>query len=213
MIKENITAYVNSYVHEGEIIVPSVVLTSTPQEETIDLSLTPNFQIKVMDTYSYISNNGDIKVTFDLNSYNYTSYMYIVNSSQTGYVTLQSTGSYLNMKEVTPEPEVHTLRFSSTYLECSLDNYDGATVVTNDFTVLYDDENISIEQGMLQGMEHVYVTIKDDTITGFFTPNDRQEVGEYEDTVTIEYEDLTATCWVGCTITDSTPPPEQEPSE
>lgn len=87
MIKTDIVAYVSSNTLEGELIVPSAVLTSTPQEEEINLTYTPNFQLKLIDKNSYAVD--DVLVSFSYADTNYTAHMNVVNRTQDGIVTLQ----------------------------------------------------------------------------------------------------------------------------
>lgn len=102
MIKTDIVANVSSNTLEGELIVPSAVLTSTPQEEEINLTYTPNFQLKLMDKNSYAVD--DVLVSFSYADTNYTAYMNVVNRTQDGIVTLQYNNG-LTSKEIPPQPE------------------------------------------------------------------------------------------------------------
>ena len=103
MIKTDIVAYVSSYALDGELIVPSAVLTSTPQEEEINLTYTPNFQLKLMDKNSYVVD--DAWMSFSYADTNYTAYMNVVNRTQDGIVTLQYNNGLVVEKTPQPEPE------------------------------------------------------------------------------------------------------------
>lgn len=103
MIKTDIVTYVSSYALEGELIVPSAVLTSTPQEEEINLAYTPNFQLKLMDKNSYVVD--DAWMSFSYSDTNYTAYMNVVNRTQDGIVTLQYNNGLTTEEIPTPEPE------------------------------------------------------------------------------------------------------------
>lgn len=85
---KDINVTINSYTLDGEIIVPSAVLTSTPQEEVLDLTKTPNFTLKINDTYSYMNIKDTVMVELSTDSYNYSSYMNVINTTN-GTVTLQ----------------------------------------------------------------------------------------------------------------------------
>ena len=111
MIKTDIVAYVSSYALEGELIVPSAVLTSTPQEEEINLTYTPNFQLKLMDKNSYAVD--DVLVSFSYADTNYTAHMNVVNRTQDGIVTLQYNNGLTTEEMPTPEPEPTPPRFTS----------------------------------------------------------------------------------------------------
>ena len=89
MIISNVTAYVNSYEYNGEVIVPSRVLTSTPQNEELNLAYAPNFQLKLDDSYSYLNVTDTVKVRFSYGSVEYTAYADIINRSANDVVTLQ----------------------------------------------------------------------------------------------------------------------------
>lgn len=75
--KINIT-YGENTCNDCDLIVPSQVLTSTKQEETLDLTKSPNFQIIVPGTY--IDNNGKFEVTFTIGEDEYTANMVVVNN-------------------------------------------------------------------------------------------------------------------------------------
>ena len=104
MITTNITAYINSYALDGEIIVPSKVMTSTPQDEELNLTYTPNFQLKLNDSYGYF-NAQCLNVDFTVDTYNYSAYMYKVNSAADGTVTVQYAGGLEQGETPEPEPE------------------------------------------------------------------------------------------------------------
>lgn len=80
MIKENITVTVGgSYDLDGEIIVPSQVMTSNPQEESGDLTKTPNFVLKLVDEDKKIPINTYADVEFTLGDKTYTATMKAYN--------------------------------------------------------------------------------------------------------------------------------------
>lgn len=104
MIKSDITAYIGSYALDGVIEIPSRVLTSTPQDEELNLTYTPNFQLKLNDSYGYF-NAQCMKVDFTVDSYEYSAYMYKVNSAADGTVTVQYAGGLEQGETPEPEPE------------------------------------------------------------------------------------------------------------
>lgn len=80
MIKENITVNIGgSYDLDGEIIAPSQVMTSNPQEESGDLTKTPNFVLKLVDEEKKISVNTYADVEFTLGDKTYTANMKAYN--------------------------------------------------------------------------------------------------------------------------------------
>lgn len=85
MIKQEITLTIGESEYSGDLKVPSVVLTSTPQEEELDLTKSPNFQITIND-------QGDItdtvEVEFTAEEVIYTANMKVVNRNG-NFVTLQ----------------------------------------------------------------------------------------------------------------------------
>ena len=203
MIKTQIQCYTNSYTFDGEIIVPSRVLTSNPQEEEFDLSYTPNFTIKLNDAYSYL--NDTVELSFSYGNNEYTAYANVINRSA-GVTTLQY--SYgLTTTYVEPTPVVHTLEFNNSSFSTSRDNYTDTTTQSSRVEVLYDDEQITLSTQMLSGLNHcAFEPIQGHG--GYFRAKSGLDVDEYSDTVTVTYEGLTATCTVNVTITDSTPVPQ-----
>lgn len=154
MIKTDIVAYVSSYALEGELIVPSPVLTSTPQEEEINLTYTPNFQLKLMDKNSYVVD--DAWMSFSYADTNYTAYMNVVNRTQDGIVTLQYNNGLVVEKThnpldfmlniagpLTPDPEdstqsiVYSYETQDVYIKSKGMTYDSDN---NRYEFLPDDE-------------------------------------------------------------------------
>lgn len=105
MIISNVTAYVNSYEYNGEVIVPSRVLTSTPQNEELNLAYAPNFQLKLDDSYSYLTVTDTVKVRFSYGSVEYTAYADIINRSANDVVTLQYVDGLSSYNNPEPGPE------------------------------------------------------------------------------------------------------------
>lgn len=207
MIKQDLSVTVNSYTLDGEIIVPSAVLTSTPQEEVLDLTKTPNFTLKINDTYSYMNIKDTVMVEFSTDSYNYSSYMNVINTTN-GTVTLQ----YADGLVVDDTPVVHTLELDQTDLYTSRDTYTNEAVASNRLYAYFDNE--VLEGRLLVGGSITYANRA--TFAGGwidYTAKENLEVGEYTETAEFTYNDLTAYCNVHTTITDSTPEPESEPSE
>ena len=203
MIKTDITAYVNSYEYSGEIIVPSVVMTSTPQDEELNLSYTPNFQLKLNDAYSYI--NDMVEVSFSYGDTDYTAYANVINRNA-GVVTLQYNSgltAYVNP----PAPVIHTLELDQTDLYTSRDNYTNEVVASNILYAYFDNE--VLEGRFLVGGSITYAN-KGTFAGGWikYTAKENIEVGEYTETAEFTYNGLTASCNVHTTITDSTPEPE-----
>ena len=86
MIKlENLTFTIGESEYSGDLKVPSAVLTSTPQEEELDLTKSPNFQITIND-------KGDItdtvEVSFTAEEVQYTANMNVINRNANN-MTLQ----------------------------------------------------------------------------------------------------------------------------
>lgn len=200
MIKTDITAYVNSYEYSCEIIVPSVVMTSTAQDEELNLSYTPNFTLKLNDAYSYI--NDTVEVSFSYGDTDYTAYANVVNRNA-GVVTLQYADGLTSYVQPEP-PVVHTLEFSYSTLSTSRDNYTNEYVISDRYNVLYDGEPITLTNNSIKGCTYCSATIYQlggSTVcakTGL-------EVGEYTDNIYCSYDGLTAYCSVNVTIIDSTP--------
>ena len=107
MVKENITAYINSYALEGEIVVPSQVMTSTPQEQQLNLSYSPNFTMRVEDTYSYLNVTDKVEATFTADDTQYTAYMRVLNRAG-NMVTLQYVDGLTSKEAPEPEPTIDT---------------------------------------------------------------------------------------------------------
>ena len=112
MIKQEINAYVNSYQYSGEIVVPSQVLTSTPQNEKFDLTYTPNFQMKLNDAYSYLKVTETVNVKFTYDNVDWNAYADVINRASNGIVTLQYVdGLSYKAIETTATP---TINYNST---------------------------------------------------------------------------------------------------
>lgn len=199
---KDINVTINSYFFEAEINVPSPVLTSTPQNEELNLSYSPNFQMKVEDTYSYLTVSDTANVSFSYDGKDYTAYCNVINRSG-NIVTLQ----YADGLVVDDTPVVHTLEFSNSTFSTSRDNYTDTTTQSSKVEVLYDGEPISVSSQILSGNDHcTFEPIQGHG--GYFRAKSGLEVDVYSDTVTVTYEGLTATCTVTVTITDSTPAAE-----
>lgn len=104
MIKTEITAYITSYEFNGEIVVPSQVMTSTPQEQQLNLSYSPNFTMRVEDTYSYLNVTDKVEATFTADDTQYTAYMRVLNRAG-NTVTLQYVDGLVSSDAPEPEPE------------------------------------------------------------------------------------------------------------
>lgn len=101
MIKSNITVEVNSTELDGVLIVPSAVFTSTVQEEELDLTKTPNFQIVVGKGGEI---NDTVEVSFTAEEVEYTANMKVVNRNGSA-VTLQYVDGLTAEEAPEPEPE------------------------------------------------------------------------------------------------------------
>lgn len=78
MIKEQINITCGGSTYENcTLIVPSQVQTSTPQEETLDLEKSPNFQIVVPGVYL---DKGTHEITFSVGGNDCTANMIVVNN-------------------------------------------------------------------------------------------------------------------------------------
>lgn len=104
MINLQITSYINSYSFNGEIVVPSQVMTSTPQEQQLNLSYSPNFTMRVEDTYSYLNVTDKVEATFTADDTQYTAYMRVLNRAG-NTVTLQYVDGLVSSDAPEPEPE------------------------------------------------------------------------------------------------------------
>lgn len=213
MITTNISAYIGSYALDGVIEIPSKVLTSTVQDEEINLSYTPNFQLKLNDSYGYF-NAQCMKVDFTVDSYNYSAYMYKVNSAADGTVTVQYAGGLEQGETPEPEPEVHTLEFGSNNYSCVYDIGTGESINSDEITINYDGEPIDLSYWSgnvlpLSGMVHCATQEiqEDEQFIAWEFDADYATVGDYSDTVEFTYNGLTAYTTVSVTITETEPEP------
>ena len=139
MLIQEINCSVNSYTLSGEVIVPSSVLTSTKQDEVGYLEKSPNFQIKLSDTYSYMNIDDNVYVEFTNGDRNYTAYMDVVNKQQNGVVTLQYVDGLTYSDSPVPpgpEPPAYTFAFENSRYECSA-VYNGSTTEYTDAVVMF----------------------------------------------------------------------------
>lgn len=210
MIRENITATIGgSYDLDGEIIVPSDVLTSTPQEDKGDLTTNLNFVLKLVDAEKKISVNTYADVEFTLGDKTYTASMKAYNRAGS-IIALQYAGELTAEDAPDPEPETHTLEFDSANYNTSYDIYTGEKSQAR-VNVLYDGSSIHLTSSMFSGL--VYNKIEPIVSAGgiFKAKDALPEVSAgatYVDNVTVTYEGLTASCTVTLTVTDSEPAPE-----
>ncbi|MEE3490625.1 MAG: hypothetical protein VZR10_07140 [Methanobrevibacter sp.] len=104
MIKlENIGFTIGKSEYSGDLKVPSAVLTSTPQEEELDLTKSPNFQITINDKGNF---TDTVEVSFTAEEVQYTANMKVMNRNG-NFVTLQYvdglTAKDVPQKSVAPE--------------------------------------------------------------------------------------------------------------
>lgn len=123
MIKSNITVEVNSTKLGGVLIVPSAVFTSTVQEEELDLTKTPNFQIVI--------GKGDeikdtVEVSFTAEEVEYTANMKVVNRNGST-VTLQYVDGLTAEDAPEPEPTPEEPTCSDYIYLSESDSYGGDT--------------------------------------------------------------------------------------
>ena len=140
MLIQEINCSVNSYTLSGEVIVPSPVLTSTKQDEVGYLDKSPNFQIKLSDTYSYMGIDDNVYVEFTNGDRNYTAYMTVVNKQQNGVVTLQYVDglTYSNSPVPPgPEPPAYTFAFENSRYTCTATYTTGGSTEYSDAVVLF----------------------------------------------------------------------------
>ena len=191
MIKQQITSYINSYSFNGEIVVPSQVMTSTPQEEQLNLSYSPNFTMRVEDTYSYLNVTDKVEATFTADDTQYTAYMRVLNRAG-NTVTLQYVDGLVSSDAPEPEPPAPSISF--------IEPYDGETITGQ----LYDDGGemiytVSIQMNGVTLQDMVDNTTCDVVEIGFRDIYD-EESGElidfqmcffdvYDGSVTLTYDD------------------------
>ena len=152
MIKENIQININDKSFDAEIIVPSQVMTSTPQEENVDLTKTPNFILKVEDEDKTINVTDIVEVSFTLGEYDYTANMKAYNRGG-GIIALQY-DSNLTAEESSDssdssdssEPE-EVLPLDITFLGGDEQQIDPMTEMLNDNFTVIDPNVIDPETG------------------------------------------------------------------
>lgn len=88
MIKDTLNVNIGNSTLDGEIIVPSPILTSTKQEENCELTYSPNFVIKLTDSERTIAVSDIVNTEFTIGSYNYTAQMRAINRNS-NTITLQ----------------------------------------------------------------------------------------------------------------------------
>ena len=154
MIIQEINATVNSYTLNGKIIVPSTIMTATPQAENGDLAYAPNFQLKLGDNDKKLNVTDIVNTSFTFGDYNYTSNMRVTNRSG-DIATLQFVDgltSELNDDSSDDDssddpdiPETHTFSFAQNLYTCKA-TYDGTSTTYDDalVTFLYDGNEISL---------------------------------------------------------------------
>lgn len=200
MIRENITVTIGNDSFSGELTAPSVVMTSKPQEEVLDLAKTPNFVLKVEDTNGSLKVTDVVEVAFTAGNKSYTANAKVYNKAGK-YVALQYMDG-LTAEDVT---ETHTLEFDSSNYDTEYDIYTGTKSQVT-FNVLYDGSPIQLSSDMFSGLVyHKFEPIESGG--GIFMAKDalpEVSVGQtYVDNVTVTYEGLTASCTVTLTVTDS----------
>lgn len=197
MIKENIQININDKSFDAEIIAPSQVMTSTPQEETVDLTKSPNFVLKVQDAEKTINVTDIVEVSFSLGDYNYTANMKAYNRGG-GIIALQY-DSNLTAEEVT-----HTFECVSNQLETSKDLNSG-DIVSADTHFLYDAVDVRAEDISFGPLNYHTITVGEPTPEDItLTPKSsfpEISTGEFNDTLTATYKGITITVPVTLTIT------------
>ena len=113
MIKlENIEFTIGESEYSGDLKVPSAVLTSTPQEEELDLTKSPNFQITINDKGNF---TDTVEVSFTAEEVQYTANMKVVNRNG-DFVTLQYVDGLTTEDAPEPEPKQSVDTISDTVL-------------------------------------------------------------------------------------------------
>ena len=182
MIKQQITSYINSYSFNGEIVVPSQVMTSTPQEEQLNLSYSPNFTMRVEDTYSYLNVTDKVEATFTADDTQYTAYMRVLNRAG-NTVTLQYVDGLVSSDAPEPEPEPEPYFSSPTdgdTMTVTLDpddpDYDG-TYKVDIIVVDGDGNNVNLDD------VYTYTTLTDTDNNGLSIGSEAEDLGQgYEET-------------------------------
>lgn len=200
MIRENITVTIGNDSFSGELTAPSVVMTSKPQEEVLDLTKTPNFVLKLEDTNGSLNVTNVVEVAFTAGNKSYTANAKVYNKAGK-YVALQ----YMDGLTAEDVPETHTLEFDSSNYDTEYDIYTGTKSQVT-FNVLYNGSPIQLSSDMFSGLVyHKFEPIESGG--GIFSAKDALHeisVGQtYVDNVTVTYEGLTASCTVTLTVTDS----------
>lgn len=206
MIKENInitfTGGETIFEGEGQIIVPSQVMTATKQNEEVDLEKAPNVLIKLKDeaargVRSLSSEYKKIKAEFELGDKTYTMNVSLIDSSE-DYAVLQYCDG------LTSEEVKHTFEFNNNEYATSWD-MGPDTRTSAEFCLLYNGEEIELSNATFSSMEHnnyEFVTGKYGKIypkTSF----PEMAKGEFVDTFTATYNGMTATATVTLTLSDT----------
>lgn len=210
MIKENInikfTAGETSSEYEGQIIVPSQVMTSTPQNEEVNLEKSPNVTIKLKgDAARGVKNLSSqykkIKAEFELGNKTYTMNVSLIGGTN-DYVVLQYCDG------LTAEEVIHTFECVNSSIETSNDKSSGSdVVVTSSTQFLYDGTPVKASEISFEQMKYHTITVGSPTenditltpkssFTGMSTSN-----AEYDDTLTAKYKGITINVPVKLTIT------------
>ena len=210
MIKENLnikfTVGETSSEYEGQIIVPSQVMTSTPQNEEVNLEKSPNVNIKLKgDAARGVKNLSSqykkIKAEFELGNKTYTMNVSLIEGTK-DYVVLQYCDG------LTAEEVRHTFECVNSSIETSNDKSSGSdVVVTSSTQFLYDGTPVKASEISFGQMKYHTITVgspteNDITLTpkssfpGMSTSN-----AEYDDTLTATYKGITINVPVKLTIT------------
>lgn len=199
MIKENIQININDKSFDAEIIVPSQIMTSTPQEESGDLTKSPNFILKVNDSNKTIKVTDIVEVSFSLGDYNYTANMKAYNRGG-GTIALQY-DSNLTSEEVT-----HTFECDMPQIETHYDLTSG-DVEGMDTYFMYDGTPVNAADISFSTLNYHTITIGELTPVDItLTPKTafpEITTGEFVDTLTATYKGMTATVTVTLTITEA----------
>ena len=214
MIKENLnikfTAGETSSEYEGQIIVPSQVITSTQQNEEVNLEKSPNVTIKLKGEAARGVKNlsaqyKKIKAEFELGNKTYTMNVSLIEGTN-DYVVLQYCDG-LTAAEVR-----HTFECVNSSIETSNDKSSGSdVVVTSSTQFLYDGTPVKASEISFGQMKYHTITVgspteNDITLTpkssfpGMSTSN-----AEYEETLTATYKSITINVPVKLTITMENP--------
>ena len=210
MIKENLnikfTAGETSSEYEGQIIVPSQVMTSTSQNEDVNLEKSPNVTIKLKGeaargVKNLLSQYKKIKAEFELVNKTYAMNVSIIESTN-DYVVLQYCDG-LTAAEVS-----HTFECVNSSIETSNDKSSGSDVVKDASTqFLYDGTPVKASEISFEQMKYHTITVgspteNDITLTPKSSfPGMSTSDAEYEDTLTATYKGITINVPVKLTIT------------